>query len=104
MYARIFNASVMSGKMDEFVAQLQQEQLATFADQPGFRGVLILGDQRTRQVIIVSFWRSRRDEEASAHSGTREQALITAMPYIGLSGTGASFDVLYQAWPRDTAT
>ena len=79
MHARVTTLQMDASALDRVTAQLESEDIPTFKDLDGFKGMTVLGDRQSGKAIAVTFWESedamRESEEAV--KGARQRAADT---------------------------
>ena len=65
MHARVTTLELDPDRLDEAVAQLEEEDLPTFKSIDGFRGFTLLLDRRSGRVVATSYWATQEHMQAS---------------------------------------
>ena len=68
MYARITQAQLQPGKLDELLQFLHANVIPAVQALPGFKGLILLTDETTNKGIAVALWENEADLEASEES------------------------------------
>src|SRR5918994_4737517 len=75
MHARVTTIEMDPGRLDEAVAQVEEEDLPTWRSLDGFRGFTLLLDRKSGKVIGTSYWATQdqmqNSEDAVAPSRQR---------------------------------
>ena len=81
MYARVWKAIILPGKVEEFEAAVKSIILA-WRQMAGFRGLLVLrtGPGETPEVTVVSTWETLEDLRGSQND-TFQQAVVRVLSY-----------------------
>lgn len=76
MYARVWRAGILPGKVDDFVASIDSMR-PLLRGRPGFRGLIVLhsGPGEALETTIVSMWASI-DELRGSETPEYQQALV----------------------------
>jgi heme-degrading monooxygenase HmoA len=79
MHASVTTFELDPDRLDEAVAQLEEEDLPTFKSIDGFRGFTLLLDRKSGTVVATSYWATQEHMQASeeAMQATRERAAET---------------------------
>jgi heme-degrading monooxygenase HmoA len=79
MHARVTTLELDPDRLDEAVAQLEEEDLPQFKSIDGFRGFTLLLDRKSGKVVATSYWATLEHMQASeeAMAATRERAAET---------------------------
>lgn len=94
MYARVWKAGILAGKVDAFVASVDS-MLPLLKAQPGFCGLLVLhsGAGEALEATVVSMWTSidtLRDSETPAY----REAVVNVLSFCGSHPTMREEEVL----------
>ena len=65
MHARVTTLELDPDRLDEAVAQLEEEDLPTFKSIDGFRGFTLLLARKRGRVVAMSYWATLVHMEAS---------------------------------------
>ena len=65
MYARVTQAELQPGNVDELLQFLQDNVVPAAQAQQGFKGLLLLTDETTNKGIAVALWEAEADLAAS---------------------------------------
>ena len=65
MHARITTLDLEPERLDEAVAQLEEEDLPTFRSIDGFRGFTLMLDRKRGRVVATSYWATQDHMQAS---------------------------------------
>jgi heme-degrading monooxygenase HmoA len=65
MYARVTTIQMNPERLDEAVAQVEEQDLPTWKSLDGFRGFTLVLNRSTGEVVGISYWDSREQMEAS---------------------------------------
>jgi hypothetical protein len=74
MYARVFSYTVQPGKLNER-NRYGLDILSQTRQRLGFRGLLILGNEKTSRSVAVQIWDTEEDMRASGHDPEYERIL-----------------------------
>ena len=79
MHATVTTLELDPDRLDETVAQLEEEDLPTFKSIDGFRGFTLLLDRKSGKVVATSYWATQEHMQASeeAVKPSRERATET---------------------------
>ena len=79
MHARTTTIQMNPERIDEAVAQVEEQDLPTWKDINGFRGFTLIIDRSTGEVVGTSYWDSREQMDASeeAIADSRRRAAET---------------------------
>ncbi len=69
MYARLTTLVVLNDRLDELAAMLHDDLIPEARKQAGFANAKLLTDERTGTCILVSFWQSEAEMQASRENG-----------------------------------
>ena len=82
MYATVARVQLQPGRVDEGNALWQQSILPVLKQQPGFRGLIILGDAQSNKGMAVLVWDSSTDAEAGLNAPQVQQAFEPGMAML----------------------
>ena len=68
MYARVGQAKVKAGKLDEFVECFKAEVVPQHKQRQGAKGITVLTDPASNSVFLISFWATEADARAVAQN------------------------------------
>lgn len=79
MHARMTTIQMDPARIDQSVAQLEEQDLPTFKQISGFRGFTLFVDRSSGKAIGVSYWSTKEQMQASedAVTGARARAADT---------------------------
>jgi len=79
MHARVTTLELDPDRLDEAVAQLEEEDLPTFKAIDGFRGFTLLLDRKSGKIVATSYWATLEHMQASedAMQAPRQRAAET---------------------------
>ena len=79
MHARVTTIEMDPTRIDEAVAQLEEQDLPTWKDIDGFKGFTLLIDRKGGKVIGTSYWATQEQMQASedAVADSRQRAADT---------------------------
>jgi heme-degrading monooxygenase HmoA len=79
MHARVTTIQMDPERVDEAVAQVEEQDLPTWKDLDGFRGFTLVVNRSTGEVIGTSYWNTREQMDASeeAVADSRRRAAET---------------------------
>lgn len=79
MHARVTKIQMNPERLDEAVAQVEEQDLPTWKGLDGFRGFTLVVNRASGEVIGTSYWDSREQMDASedAVSDSRRRAAET---------------------------
>ena len=83
MYARLSRfAGLPPERIEQTVREFEEQQLAAFEDQPGFKGVLVGIDRAEGKAMAITFWESREHLRTSDRLAdqARAAAIESAQP------------------------
>ncbi len=69
MHARVTNARVRPGRLDEAARLAREELLPTARAQPGCRGFVQLADPASGRLLLLTLWESEAAMEAGEAAG-----------------------------------
>lgn len=90
MYARVSTLKGSPEQIDEGLRYLSEEILPTGKDDPGFKGLIALGDRQSGKTLSITLWDSEEDMRAteqdanqlrSAWAETRGQEIASIESY-----------------------
>ena len=100
MHARVTTVQMDPQKLDDAVSQLEQNDVPSFKEIDGFKGMTLVGDRSSGKAIATTYWESeeqmRASEEAVKDSRARaaETGGASEEPQVEL------FEVLLDTWER----
>jgi heme-degrading monooxygenase HmoA len=65
MHARVTTLELDPERLDEAVAQLEEQDLPTFKAIDGFRGFTLMLDRKSGKVVTTSYWATQDHMQAS---------------------------------------
>ena len=65
MHARVTTLELDPDRLDEAVAQLEEEHMPTFRSIDGFRGYTLMLDRKSGRVVATSYWATQDHLQAS---------------------------------------
>lgn len=65
MHARMTTIQMEAGRVDQAVAQLEEQDLPSWQELDGFRGLTLLADRSTGKVVGTSYWDSKEQRDAA---------------------------------------
>ena len=65
MYARVSTLEGSPEQLDEGVRFLREEILPTGKEDPGFKGLIALGDRNSGKALSITFWESEEEMRAT---------------------------------------
>ncbi len=65
MYARVSTLKGSPEQIDEGLRYLSEEILPTGKDDPGFKGLIALGDRQSGKTLSITLWDSEEDMRAT---------------------------------------
>jgi heme-degrading monooxygenase HmoA len=79
VHARVTTIEMDPARIDEAVAQLEEQDLPTWKDIDGFKGFTLLIDRKSGKVIGTSYWATQEQMQASedAVADSRQRAADT---------------------------
>jgi heme-degrading monooxygenase HmoA len=79
VHARLTTIEMDPARVDEAVAQVEEEDLPTWKDIDGFKGFTLLVDRSSGKVIGTSYWATQEQMQASedAVADSRQRAADT---------------------------
>jgi quinol monooxygenase YgiN len=75
MQARVVSNQIQPGKMDEWLALIQDSIVPSLKEQDGFRGFVVLVDREHDTSIGYSMWDNAADLTASETGGNYQQQI-----------------------------
>ena len=75
MYARVVTNQIQAGKMDEWLALINDAIVPSLKEQNGFLGFVVMVDREHDKSIGYSMWASEADLAASESSGHYQQQI-----------------------------
>jgi quinol monooxygenase YgiN len=75
MYPHVVANQIQAGKMDEWLALIDDSIVPALKDQNGFLGFVVLVDRKHDKSIGCSMWASEADLAASESSGHYQQQI-----------------------------
>ena len=97
MHARVTTVQAQPGKMEEAIGIARDSAVPAARRQPGFEGLTLLSDFETGKSIIITFWESEADMQASETSGYYREQLGKIAGVITGSPVRESYEVTVQA-------
>lgn len=79
MHARMTTIQMDTGRIDQAVSQLGQEELPKWKELEGFRGFTLFADRASGKVFGISYWDSKEhmDGAEEAAQDSRRRAVET---------------------------
>jgi heme-degrading monooxygenase HmoA len=79
VHARVTTIEMDPTRIDEAVAQVEEQDLPTWKDIDGFKGFTLLIDRKSGKVIGTSYWATQEQMQASedAVADSRQRAADT---------------------------
>jgi heme-degrading monooxygenase HmoA len=79
VHARVTTIEMDPARIDEAVAQVEEQDLPTWKDLDGFKGFTLLIDRKSGKVIGTSYWATQEQMQASedAVADSRQRAADT---------------------------
>jgi heme-degrading monooxygenase HmoA len=65
VYARVSTLEGSQGQIDEGLRYLREEILPTGKDDPGFKGLIALGDRNSGKTLSITLWESEEEMHAT---------------------------------------
>lgn len=83
MYARVWRAGILPGKVEEFAAAIDSVR-PFLRRQPGFRGLLVLrtGPGEELDATVISIWATIEDLRNS-ETAAYQEAVVRVLSYCG---------------------
>ena len=79
MHARVTTLTMDPSTIDEVTARLESEEVPSFEQLDGYKGMTVVADRQSGKTIALTFWESEdamRDSE-EAVKGARQRAVQT---------------------------
>jgi heme-degrading monooxygenase HmoA len=79
MHARLSTLEIDPSRIDEAVANLEEQDIPKFRQQAGFKGLTLLVDRSSGKTVGTTYWESKEDMDAAEEAGkeARERAAET---------------------------
>jgi heme-degrading monooxygenase HmoA len=71
VYARVSTLEGAPEQIDEGLRFLREEVLPTGKEDPGFKGLIALGDRQSGKTLGITFWESEEAMRASEEAANR---------------------------------
>jgi heme-degrading monooxygenase HmoA len=71
MHARVSRMSVSADRIDDMTRGFQDQDLENLKGQSGFRGVTLMADRSSGDVIGITYWDSEDDLRSSEDAGSQ---------------------------------
>lgn len=79
MHARVSTLQMDPERIDESIAQLEEEDVPKLQELDGFKGLTVLVERASGRVVATSYWSSKETMDAAEEAGreARERAART---------------------------
>lgn len=96
MHARVTTVQAQPGKIEEAIGIARDSAVPAAKEQPGFKGLTLLSDFDTGKSIVITFWDSEADMQASETSGYYQEQLGKIASVIAGPPVRESYEVTIQ--------
>lgn len=97
MYARITQAQLQPGKLDELLQFLHANVIPAVQALPGFKGLILLTDETTNKGITLALWETEADMAAGeAPDGYYTQQLARGAHFFAAPPVREAYQVSLQ--------
>ena len=97
MYTRLSTATYKSdATIDDVVTIWREQIIPLIRQQPGFQGVIVLGDRSTDKGASITLWESEEDVTASRQSDAMRQTLAALVPSLDGQPDQQHYEVMIQ--------
>jgi quinol monooxygenase YgiN len=97
MYARVSTAQIKPDRWDEAIRATEDIIVPAAKKQKGFKGYLGLGDRVTGKSIVVTFWETEADRQASSQDTPYYHEVISKIaPLLNAAPVAEDLEVVIQ--------
>ncbi len=96
MHARVMSAKIKPGCLEELERLMRDVVLPASAEQHGYEGGWGLVDPSCRHGMLVTFWATARDLEATESGGFLTSQLARVSQYLDGPAVRETFDVILE--------
>lgn len=89
MLARVTRFTAKTDKFDEMHRTAEEQIDPDMKDDPGFKGIYVLGDRSSGDSLVITMWDTPETEEASRENVARRFGMIREL----MSGEPQSSDI-----------
>jgi heme-degrading monooxygenase HmoA len=93
MYARVTNATVQPGKVDETIRVMRDSILPAAKKQKGFKSLFFLTNRNTGKGVVIVLWNTELDMAAGESSGYYQEQVAKEVPLLAESPTMEHYEV-----------
>ncbi len=97
MHARVVNAQIQPGKMDDAIRVFRDSVVPAAKQQKGFKSILFLTDRNGNKAVTLSVWETEADLKANEASGYYQEQIAKFASIFVAPPARDAFEVSVQA-------